>query len=112
MPVLVEQYAVVGDEADARKAAELWQFGPKPFKSLYDVRDPTKIRQRAAAGTPIEQVVKGWPISTDPGPHLEKIHELQESAVSIANIHSGQPDQRRAIELYASQVLPRLPRPT
>src|SRR6201999_2121781 len=37
MPVLVEQYVVVGGEADARKAAELWRFGPKAFKSLYNV---------------------------------------------------------------------------
>jgi len=31
MPVLVEQYAIVGDENDAKKAAELWRFGPKAF---------------------------------------------------------------------------------
>jgi TAT-translocated FGD2 family F420-dependent dehydrogenase len=111
MPVLVEQYVVVGGEADARKAAELWRFGPKAFETLYNVRDPAEIQRRAAAGTPIAQVVKGWPISTDPGPHLEKIHELQESGVSIVNIHSGQPDQRRVIEFYTSHVLPKLPQP-
>lgn len=111
MPVLVEQYVVVGGEADAQKAAELWRFGPKAFKSLYNVRDPAEIERRAGAGTPIEQVVKGWPISTDPGPHLEKIHELQESGVSIVNIHAGQPDQRRVIEFYATHVLPKLPQP-
>jgi TAT-translocated FGD2 family F420-dependent dehydrogenase len=109
MPVLVEQYVVVGGEADAQKAAELWRFGPKAFKTLYNVRDPAEIQRRAAAGTPVEQVVKGWPISTDPGPHLEKIHELQESGVSIVNIHAGQPDQRRVIEFYATHVLPKLP---
>lgn len=111
MPVLVEQYVVVGGEADAQKAAELWRFGPKAFKSLYNVRDPAEIERRAGAGTPIEQVVRGWPISTDPGPHLQKIHELQESGVSIVNIHAGQPDQRRVIEFYATHVLPKLPQP-
>lgn len=111
MPVLVEQYVVVGGEADAQKAAELWRFGPKAFKSLYNVRDPAEIERRAGAGTPIEQVVRGWPISTDPGPHLKKIHELQESGVSIVNIHAGQPDQRRVIEFYATHVLPKLPQP-
>jgi F420-dependent hydroxymycolic acid dehydrogenase len=111
MPVLVEQYVVVGDEADAETAAEIWRFGPKAFKTLYNVRDPAEIQRRAAAGTPIAQVVKGWPISTDPRPHLEKIYELQESGVSIVNIHSGQPDQRRVIEFYSSHVLPNLPRP-
>ena len=111
MPVLVEQYVVVGGEADAQKAAELWRFGPKAFKSLYNVRDPAEIQRRAESGTPIEQVMKSWPISTDPGAHLEKIHELQESGVSIVNIHAGQPDQRRVIEFYATHVLPKLPQP-
>ena len=104
-------YVVVGGEADAQKAAELWRFGPRAFRSLYNVRDPAEIQRRAEASTPIGQVVKGWPIGTDPGPHLEKIHELQESGVSILNIHSGQPDQWRVIEFYATQVLPKLPHP-
>ena len=55
--------------------------------------------------------MKSWPISTDPGAHLEKIHELQESGVSIVNIDAGQPDQRRVIEFYATHVLPKLPQP-
>jgi TAT-translocated FGD2 family F420-dependent dehydrogenase len=112
MPVLVEQYVVVGGDAEARKAAELWRFGPKAFKSLYNVRDPEKIQQRADAGTPLEEVMKGWPISTDPGPHIQKIHELQESGVSIVNIHSGQPDQRRVVEFYTTRVLPHVPQPS
>jgi TAT-translocated FGD2 family F420-dependent dehydrogenase len=111
MPVLVEQYVVVGSADEARKAAELWRFGPKAFKTLYNVRDPAEIQRRAAAGTSIEEVVKGWPISTDPGPHLERIHELQESGVSIVNIHAGQPDQRRVLDFYATRVLPKLAQP-
>jgi hypothetical protein len=66
----------------------LSKLGPRAFKSLYNLRDPAEIQRRAEATRPIEQVVKGWPISTDPGPHLEKIHELQGSGLSIANIHS------------------------
>jgi len=48
MPVLVEQYVVVGDKRDAERAAELWCFGPKAFKSYYNIRDPKEIQQRAA----------------------------------------------------------------
>ena len=33
------------------------------------------------------------------------------SGASIVNIHSGQPDQRRVIEFYATHVLPKLPQP-
>src|SRR6202012_2624248 len=37
MPVLVEQFVVVGNENDARQAAELWRFLPKAFKTYYNV---------------------------------------------------------------------------
>ncbi|HUB44582.1 MAG TPA: LLM class flavin-dependent oxidoreductase [Acetobacteraceae bacterium] len=111
MPVLVEQYVVVGGDADARKAAELWRFGPKAFKSLYNVSDPAEIQRRADARTPLDEVMKGWPISTDPGPHIQKIHELQESGVSIVNIHAGQPDPQRVIDFYATRVLPHVAQP-
>ena len=77
MPVLVEQYVVVGGDTKARKAAELWRFGPQAFKSLYNVRDPAEIQRRAVAGTSLDQVMKGWPVSTDPAPHIQKIQELQ-----------------------------------
>jgi hypothetical protein len=43
MPVLVEQYVVVGDQQTAIKAGELWRFGPKVFKSLYNVHSPADI---------------------------------------------------------------------
>jgi hypothetical protein len=75
------------------------------------VRDPAEIQRRADAGTSLKQVTKEWSISTDPGPHIEKIHELQESGVSIVNIHAGQPDQQRVVDFYATRVLPHLRQP-
>jgi TAT-translocated FGD2 family F420-dependent dehydrogenase len=106
MPVLIEQYVVVGDEAAARQAAELWRFGPKAFKTLYDVRSPDEIQQKAEAGTSIEEVTKSWAIGTDPGVHVRKMRELFDSGASIVNVHSGQPDQERVVSFYGSQVLP------
>ncbi len=108
MPVLVEQYAVVGDESDARIAAQFWRFGPKSFKSYYNVRDPEKILQLANSEIPLEQVYSEWPVSTDPAVHLKTITELFQSGVSIVNIHSGQPDQRRVVDFYGKEVLPKL----
>ena len=61
MPVLVEQgNVVVGSAGDARQAAELWRFGPKAFKSYYNVPDPAKIQHLADAQVPIEQVPQSW----------------------------------------------------
>jgi TAT-translocated FGD2 family F420-dependent dehydrogenase len=106
MPVLVEQYVVVGGEAEARQAAELWRFGPKAFKSYYNIPSPARIQQEAEQQVPLEEVLKSWVIGTDPQVHIKKVHELFESGVSIVNIHSGQPQQRHVIEFYAKNVLP------
>ncbi|HSU05418.1 MAG TPA: TIGR03557 family F420-dependent LLM class oxidoreductase [Acetobacteraceae bacterium] len=111
MPVLVEQYVVVGNESDARQAAELWRFGPKAFKSYYNISDPAQIQQRAESEIPLEQITREWPVGTDPTVHITKIQELFDSGASIVNIHSGQPDQRRVIEFYASHVLPKFRQP-
>ena len=69
-------------------------------------RDPTEIQQKAEAETPLDEVMKGWPVGTDPAVHIKAARELFDSGVSIVNVHSGQADQRRVIEFYASHVLP------
>jgi TAT-translocated FGD2 family F420-dependent dehydrogenase len=111
MPVLVEQYVVVGDQQTAHQAAELWHFGPKAFQSLYNVPSPVEIQQRAEAGIPMEEVLKAWAVGTDPDVHIKKMHELFDSGVTIVNVHSGQPDQARVIDFYAKHVLPAVKRP-
>jgi len=108
MPVLVEQYAVVGNEDDARQAAELWRFGPKAFKTYYNVPDPTAIQHQADGQVPLEQVYSEWPVSTDPAVHLRKVAELFDSGATIVNIHSGQPDQNAVVDFYARKVIPAL----
>jgi TAT-translocated FGD2 family F420-dependent dehydrogenase len=108
MPTLVEQYVVVGDRKDAEQAAELWRFGPKAFTEYFNVRDPQEIKYRADKEVPLEKVYADWPVSTDPEVHVKKVKELFESGVSIVNIHTGQQDQRRVIEFYGKEVLPRL----
>ncbi len=110
IPVLVEQYVVVGNQQDAQTAAQLWRFGPKAFKTYYDIPSPQTIQQRSTAEIPLEKVTAEWPIGTDPEVHIKKVTELLESGVSIVNIHAGQPDQRRVIDFYGKEVLPRLKR--
>jgi len=106
MPVLIEQYVVVGDQADAGYAAERWRFMPKAFDTYYNVRSPLEIQQQAEAQVPIETVMEGWPIGTDPSAHIEKIQQLFDSGATIVNIHTGQEDQQRVIDFYGRQVLP------
>jgi F420-dependent hydroxymycolic acid dehydrogenase len=60
MPVLVEQFVVVGDQDEARQAAEFWRFLPKGFKKYYNIADPAEIPQQADREVPLEQIVSEW----------------------------------------------------
>ncbi|MBV8870257.1 MAG: TIGR03557 family F420-dependent LLM class oxidoreductase [Acetobacteraceae bacterium] len=111
MPVMVEQYVVVGDQAAARQAAEFWRFSPKAWRPYYDNPSPVKIQQSADSQVPIDEVTKQWVVGTDPDAHVAKLRELFDSGVSVVNVHSGQPDQRQVIEFYAAHVLPRFKQP-
>jgi alkanesulfonate monooxygenase SsuD/methylene tetrahydromethanopterin reductase-like flavin-dependent oxidoreductase (luciferase family) len=108
MPVLVEQFVVVGDAHDARRPAELWRFLPKAFKSYYKITDPAEIEKRANTELPIEKVIGDWTVSPDPEAHIAAIDELFDSGATIVNIHSGQADQQKVVEFYGSYVLPKI----
>jgi TAT-translocated FGD2 family F420-dependent dehydrogenase len=108
MPVLIEQYVVVGDQGEAEEAAKLWNFTPKSFHGYHDIPSPAEIERRAQAEIPLEQVYEDWTVSTDPAQHLKTVRELFESGASIVNVHTGQADQRRVIDFYGKEVLPRL----
>jgi TAT-translocated FGD2 family F420-dependent dehydrogenase len=108
MPVLVEQFVAVGDQKSAEPAAELWRFLPKAFKTYYNIRDPFEIQKRAEAELPLPQIISDWTVSTDPDVHAKKINDLFNSGVTIVNIHSGQADQKRVIDFYGNNVLPKV----
>ena len=108
MPVMTELFAVVGDEAQGRRPAELWRFLPKAFKGYQNIVSPLEIEQRADREIPLEKVLDEWVVSADPAVHVKKIQELRASGVSIVNVHSGQEDQGAVIDFYARQVLPQL----
>ena len=108
MPVFIEQYVVVGDKKDAEEAAEFWRFGPKAWKPYFNIRDPKTIQERAEAEIPLEKVTEGWAMGTDPEVHVKVLSDLFDSGATGVHIHSGQHDQRRVIEFYGKEVLPRL----
>jgi threonine dehydrogenase-like Zn-dependent dehydrogenase len=46
--------------------------------------------------------------STDPEVHANKLMELFNSGATGVHIHSGQSDQKRMIDFYGKEVLPRV----
>jgi len=108
MPVLIEAFVVVGDQKDAQTAARLWNFIPKAFKGYQNIPDPAQIERQAQSELPLPKVYADWTVSTDPAAHVAAIRKLFDSGASIVNVHSGQPDQRKVLDFYGKEVLPRL----
>ena len=76
MPVLVEQFVVVGDKNEAQQAAQFWRFLPKAFKKYYNVADPAEIQQHAEGEVPLDKIIGEWPVGTDPAIHIAAINRL------------------------------------
>jgi hypothetical protein len=93
-------------QADEGHAGQAWVT-----MAAYDVSSPVTIQQQAEQQTPIEEVTKSWAVGTEPAVHINAVRDLFDSGVSIVNIHSGQPEQRKVIEFYATHVLPKFRQP-
>jgi len=55
--------------------------------------------------------LQGWAVGSDPAVHIAKMKELFDSGATIVNVHSGEADQRKVIDFYASHVLPKFRQP-
>lgn len=107
-PVLVEHLVVVGGKAEAEEAARCWRFMPNAWTEYVAVPDPREIERRAERDLPLDQVYGDWVVSEDPEEHIEGVRKLPEAGATQVYVHSGQYDQRRFIEFYGREVLPKL----
>ena len=98
-------------------------FDPDPERALQDTRhwaalalspeektgveDPVEMEKLADA-LPIERAASRWIVSSDPDEHVERLAETIELGFTHLVFHAPGPDQRRFLDLYAEQVLPRL----
>jgi coenzyme F420-dependent glucose-6-phosphate dehydrogenase len=71
------------------------------------VEDPIEM-QRLADALPIERVASRWIVSTDPDEHVRRAQEYLDLGFRHLVFHAPGPDQPRFLELYATEVLPRL----
>lgn len=71
------------------------------------VEDPMEM-ERLADALPVERAASRWIVSTDPDEHVEKIEETIALGFTHLVFHAPGPDQKRFLDLYAEQVMPRL----
>jgi coenzyme F420-dependent glucose-6-phosphate dehydrogenase len=71
------------------------------------VEDPVEMEKLADA-LPIERAASRWIVSSDPDEHVERLGETIDLGFTHLVFHAPGPDQRRFLDLYAEQVLPRL----
>ncbi len=71
------------------------------------VDDPLEMEKLADA-LPAERAASRWIVSSDPDEHVERLAETIALGFTHLVFHAPGPDQRRFLDLYAQQVLPRL----
>jgi len=100
----------VSFDTDRERALEDTRFwaplslSPEEKMSL---EDPVEM-ERLADQLTAERRAKRWIVSTDPDEHVERIRPYLELGFRHLVFHAPGPDQRRFLDLYAREVLPRL----
>jgi len=109
LPILIEHFVSVSDEAEAAKGAELWRFLPQGWKPGYfNETSPHVIQRHAEQNIPLEEVVGSWAVSTDPEAHITALQEVVDKGATHIFVHSAQPDQIGVIDFFGQNVLPRV----
>jgi coenzyme F420-dependent glucose-6-phosphate dehydrogenase len=73
----------------------------------HSVEDPREM-ERLADALPIEQVARRWIVSSDPDEAVEKVAEYVGYGLNHLVFHAPGHDQRRFLELFERDLLPRL----
>jgi coenzyme F420-dependent glucose-6-phosphate dehydrogenase len=64
--------------------------------------------EKLADALPAKRAASRWIVSSDPDEHVERLAETIALGFTHLVFHAPGPDQRRFLDLYAEQVLPRL----
>jgi len=109
MPILLEHFVVIGDEAEARRDAELVRFQAKAWKPGYfNNISPAAIQRRAEMEIPLEALYSHWPVSTDVAVHVQAIQNMVNAGVTHLFVHATQQDQVAVVDFFGHQVLPQI----
>lgn len=107
MEIVLESFAVVGSEDEAREGAKKWRFLNNAWEPGYLTNpDPRSIQRKAEAEIPLEEVYKDWPVSLNPEVHLHSLRKMLEMGATTVFVHSPQANQLGFIDWYGKHVLP------
>ena len=100
----------VSFDSDAERAMQdtrHWAALALSSEEKTGVEDPVEMEKLADA-LPIERAASRWIVSSDPDEHVARLAETIDLGFTHLVFHAPGPDQRRFLDLYAEQVLPRL----
>jgi coenzyme F420-dependent glucose-6-phosphate dehydrogenase len=95
------------DRARAMEDTRHWAALALSGEEKMGVEDPLEMEKLADA-LPVERAASRWIVSSDPDEHVERLAETIALGFTHLVFHAPGPDQRRFLDLYAQQVLPRL----
>jgi len=95
------------DHARALQDTREWAALALSPEEKTGIEDPIEM-ERLADALPIERAASRWIVSSDPEEHVERIAETIALGFTHLVFHAPGPDQRRFLDLYGEQVLPRL----
>ena len=94
------------DRARALEDTKIWAALALPPDVKAGIDDPREM-ERLARG--VEEVAhRRWLVSDDPDEHLEQLRPYLELGFNHLVFHAPGNDQKRFLELYGSQILPRI----
>jgi coenzyme F420-dependent glucose-6-phosphate dehydrogenase len=73
----------------------------------HSIEDPIEM-EKAADALPIEQVAKRWIVSADPDEAVSKVQEYTDAGINHLVFHAPGHNQRRFLELFKTDLEPRL----
>jgi coenzyme F420-dependent glucose-6-phosphate dehydrogenase len=92
---------------EAMEATRFWgALGLTP-EQKHGVEDPVEM-QRLADELTTEQTAKRFIVSTDPDEHVARIKTYLDLGFTHLVFHAPGPDQKKFLELYGKEILPRL----
>jgi coenzyme F420-dependent glucose-6-phosphate dehydrogenase len=94
------------DRARALEDTKIWAALALPAETKVHVHDPREMERQARG---VEDVAhRRWLVSSDPDEHIEQLRPYIELGFNHLVFHAPGDDQLRFIELYGSQILPRI----